>query len=146
MRHFLWGEGGRGEWVGGGRCPGVCGLVGGQVLVRGMNALVWALSSMLSHSRALEPHRGGRHGLSVSGGLLLGLEQTLVTPLTHWGFVRTLLWWDGVSVWAHLSPMLWSDAWVHLPCIGGYVRLVLGVCGRHGSLRGPLLMGHGVRW
>lgn len=119
MRHFLWGEGGRGERVGGGGSPGVRGLVGGQVLVRGVDALVWALSSMLTHSRALEPHRGRRHGLSVSGGLLLGLEQTLVPPLTHRGFVRTLLGWDGVSVWAHLSPVLRSDARVHLPRAGG---------------------------
>lgn len=94
MRHFLWGERGRGERVGGGRGPGVRGLVGGQVLVRGKWALIWALSSVLTHSRALESHRGGRYGLSVSGGL----EQTLVAPLTHWGFMRTLLWWDGVSV------------------------------------------------
>lgn len=140
MRHFLRGEGGRGERVRGGRCPGVCGgLVGGQVLVR-----VRALSSVLSHSGALEPHGGGRHGLSVSRGLLLGLEQPLVAPLTHRGFVRTLLRRDGVSVWTHLSPVLWPDAWVHLPCVGGYVRLVLGVRSRDGGLRGPLLMGHGV--
>lgn len=142
MRHFLWGERGRGERVGGGRCPGVCGLVGGQVLVRGERALVWALSSVLSHSRALEPHRGGGHGLSISGGL--GLEQTLVAPLTHRGFVRTLLWRDGVSVWAHLSPMLWPDARVQLPCVGGNVRLVLGVRSGHGGLGRPLLMGHAV--
>lgn len=120
----------------------MCGLVGGQVLVRGMNTLVRALSSMLTHSRALEPHRGRRHGLSVSRGLLLGLKQTLVAPLTHWGFMRTLLGWDGVSVWAHL----WSDAWVYLPCVGGDVWLVLGVCGRYRSLGRPLLMGHGMRW
>lgn len=128
--------------MGGSRCPGVCGLVGGQVLVRGMNTLVRALSSMLTHSRALEPHRGRRHGLSVSRGLLLGLKQTLVAPLTHWGFMRTLLGWDGVSVWAHL----WSDAWVYLPCVGGDVWLVLGVCGGYRGLGRPLLMGHGMRW
>lgn len=127
--------------MGGGRCPGVRGLVGGQVLVRGERALVWALSSVLTHSRALEPHRGGGHGLSVSGRL----EQTLVAPLTHRGFMRTLLWWDGVSVWAHLSPMLWPDARVQLPCVGGDVRLVLGVRSRHGGLGWPLLMGHAVR-
>lgn len=128
--------------MGGGRCPGVCGLVGGQVLVLGMWALVWALSSVLIHCRALEPHRGRGHGLSVSGGL----EKTLVDPLTHRGFMRTWLWRDGESVWAHLSPMLWPDARVHLTSVGGHVRLVLGVCSRHGGLGGPLLMGHAMGW
>lgn len=124
----------------------VCGLVGGQVLVRGEDTLVWTRSSMLTHSRTLEAHRGRRYGLSISLGLLLGLEQTLVAPLTHRGFVRTLLWWDGMSDRSHLRPMLWPNAWIHLPCVRGHVRLVLGVCGRHGGLRGPLLMGHAVWW
>lgn len=115
-------------------------------MVRGVDTLVWTRRSVLTHSGTLEAHRGGRHGLSVSGGLLLGLKQTLVAPLTHRGFMRTLRWWDGLSVWAHLSPMLWPDAWVHLPCVRGPVRLVLGVCGRHGGLRGSLLMGHAVGW
>lgn len=95
---------GGGRW----RCPGVGGLVGGralqvvwvgrQVLVLGMNTLVCGLSSVLTHSRALETHGGRRQGLSISSSLLLGLEQTLVAPLAHRGFMRALLRWDGVSV------------------------------------------------
>lgn len=132
----------------GGRCPVVGGLVGGralqvvrvgrQVLVLRMSALVWALSSMLTHSRALETHGGGRHGRSVSRRLLLGLE------LTNRGFMRTWL----RSVWAHLCSVLGSDARVQLPCIGGHIvgLLVLGVSGRHRGLWRSLLVGHCVGW
>lgn len=152
MRHFLWGERRRGERVWGSRCPVVGGLVGGcalqvvgmgrQVLVLGMTALVRALSSMLTHSRALETHGGRRHGLSISRRLLLGLE------LTHRGFMRTLLWWDGVSVWAHLCSVLGSDARVHLRRVGGYVvgLLVLWVSRRQRGLWRSLLVGHCVGW
>lgn len=92
--------------MGGGRRPWVGGLAGGRrrcalqvVGVRGQvcvlrlsvgrgrhQALVRRGASVLTDRLALETHGGG---LPVPRGLLLGLEQTLVSPLADRAFVRS---------------------------------------------------------
>lgn len=44
---------------------------------------------MLTDGRTLETHGSRLQGLPASRGLLLGLEQTLVSPLADWSFVRS---------------------------------------------------------
>lgn len=145
--------------MGGGRRPRVGGLVGGRrralqvVGLRGhvcvlrrsalggrCQALVRGRDSVLTDSRTLEAHGGGLQGLPASRGLLRGLEQTLVSPLADWSFVRPLL----RPVGPHWWTTLWPHAGIHLPCIRGHVvgLLVLRVWGRQRDLRSSL--GHSI--
>lgn len=104
------------------------------VLGRRHQALVLVLGrgSMLTHRRTLEAQGSRLHGLPAPRGLLLGLEQTLVPPLTHWSFMRPLLLLELRPVWSHLWTTLRPHAGIHLPCIWRHVvgLLVLGVWGR----------------
>jgi len=92
--------------VGGGRRPGVGGLVGGrgralQVVRLGGHVRVLHRSALggrrqalergavLPDDRTLETHGGGQ---PAAGALLRGLEQTLVPPLAGGSFQRP---WDG---------------------------------------------------
>lgn len=103
---------------------------------------------MLADSRTLETHGGGLQGLPASRGLLLGLEQTLVSPLADWSFMRPLLLLELRPVRPHLWTPLWPHARIHLPCIGGHVvgLLVLGMWGRQRNLGSSLWMGHSTGW
>lgn len=100
---------------------------------------------MLTDRRTLETHGSG---LPTSRGLPLGLEQTLVSPLAYWAFVRPLRWLELRPIWAHLWTTLRPHARVHLPCIGGHVvgLLVLGVLGRKRGLGSSLRMGDSIGW
>lgn len=165
MRHFLWGEGGGGERVGGegrGR-PRVGGLVGGgralQVVRVGgqVRVLRWGAlagrgeargrGSVLTNQRPRESQGGGLQGLPAPRGLLLGLEQTLVAPLCDRRFMGPLLLLlERGPTRPHLRAPLRPQARVHLPRAGRHAvgLLVLGVGGRYGSLGGPLCVRHGV--
>lgn len=130
-------------------------VVGGQVCVlrlgilgRWRQALVWGQRAMLIGRGTLETHGGGLMGLPIPRGLLLALEQTLVSPLTHWGFMRPLLWLQLRPIGAQRWTPLWPHARVHLPCIGGHAvgLLVLRVWSRVGGLLSSMRMGDGIGW
>lgn len=101
---------------------------------------------MLTNRWTLENHGSRLHGLSTSRGRLLGLEQTLVSPLSDWSFMRPLLLLELRPARSHLWPTLWPHAGINLSCIGGHVvgLLVLGVWGRKWCLWSSLGMCHGV--
>lgn len=103
---------------------------------------------MLTDRRTLETQGRCLQGLPTSGGLLLGLEQTLVSPLVDWSFKRALLLLELRPIWTHLWTTLWPHAGIHLPCTGGHVvrLLVLGVWGRQRGLGSSLWMSHSTGW
>lgn len=110
VRHFLWGERGRGQWVGAGGRPGVRGLAGrgrgalqvlrvgmvvrGEVCVLAALLLLWrlqgwvgGLDAVLSHGCTLESHRSRLEG-PTAGAHLLRVQKLLLATLTHRGFME----------------------------------------------------------
>lgn len=103
---------------------------------------------MLTDSRTLETHGRGLQGLPASRGLLRGLEQTLVSCLADWCFMRPLLLLELRPDLPHLWTSLRPHAGIHLPCIGGQIvgLLVMGVWGRQRDLGSSLWMDHSIGW
>lgn len=83
---------------------------------------------MLTDRRTLETHGSRLEGLPYSRGLLLCLEQTLVSPLADLSFMRSLLLLELRPIWTHLWRTMRPHRGIHLPCIGRHVvgLLVLG--------------------
>lgn len=104
---------------------------------------------MLSDRWTLETHGCRLQGLSAPRGLLLGLEETLVSTLADWNFMGPLLL---LLKLRPIRPQLWttlrSHARIHLSCVGGHVvgLLVLGVWGRQRGLGSSLWVGHSIGW
>lgn len=128
-------------------------MVGGQVCVLRLSVLggwcqglVGNQGSVLTNRLTLETHGRGLWGLPTPRDLLLGLEQTLISPLADRSFMRPLLRLELRPIWAYLWTSLRPHARVHLPCIGGHVEglLVLRVWCRQRFLGSSLGMGDSI--